>query len=281
MISAFGDRLGQQLADQWASTVVAPGGVFAALSGVGLVLHQKHAIGVARVADQAHAFAARYGNGAVMLVLLAGGFFTAAMVASTVAQTFGKAVLWIWTGDAPRSVAWPLWIMTCRRWKRAHRHYESEFKAVREQRGEPVDTSDPTLRAAERRRDRISIYRPTCATWTGNRFAAMEVNIRKTQGVDPAEAWRTLWITLPDNVRNDIMAARRAYEGAAVMTAWGVMFGLLGALWWPAVVVGVAYLVRGWASGHVAAGAYASLVEAAFEVYRPALGSGNTAPVTP
>lgn len=281
MISAFGDRLGQQLADQWASTVVAPGGVFAALSGVGLVLHQDHAIDAVRLADQTHAFAVRYGNGTVMLALLAGGFFTAAVVASTIAQTLGRAVAWIWTGDAPRSVAWPLWTITRRRWESAHRNYESEFKAVYDQSGGPVDTTDPKLRAAQRRRDRIATYRPTCATWTGNRFAAMEANIRKSQGVDPSEAWRTLWITLPDNVRNDIMAARRAYEGAAVVAAWGVMFCLLGVLWWPAVVAGTAYLVRGWSSGRVAAGAYASLVEAAFEVHGPVAGAQGTAPVLP
>jgi hypothetical protein len=277
LITAFGDRVGEQIADRWLALVLAPGTAFSVAVVLAAALGQGHAVDPGPIGLDGRRLFAGYGDGAGTLVVLAVALASSATFAATFARAFARAVAWIWEGGAQQTVLWPLRILTLRRWLRAHRRLQAAYKAARDPRGS-INRSDPDVKKAQRRRDRIAAYRPSHATWIGNRLAAMYINIKISRGVDLKERWPRLWITLPDRLREDIVAARDTFDDAAVLTAWGLMYLALGAAWWPAAVGGIVFTWRGWAAGRSAAEAYASLVEAAVQVHLPARPGNDPGP---
>ena len=69
-----------------------------------------------------------------------------------------------------------------------------------------------------------------------------------------------------------------------MLSAWGLLYLLVGALWWPAVLVGVVSWIAGWRTARQAVDHYAELLEAAVDLYgaalAPALGIAQPAGLT-
>ena len=84
--------------------------------------------------------------------------------------------------------------------------------------------------------------------------------------------WPRLWLVLPDRASQELVAARASLDSSAAVAVWGLLFCFFG-IWTPLAVVpglGVAvFAVTVWAPPR--AKTFADLVEAAYDLYRPAL----------
>jgi hypothetical protein len=100
---------------------------------------------------------------------------------------------------------------------------------------------------------------------------AAEAWPRDKYGLDAPKCWPRLWLLLPDRARQDLTAARAALDAGAAAWLWGVLFVVWTPWAWWAVPVAVAAAVGSYLWMLSAAGAYADLIESAFDVHRSAL----------
>ncbi len=124
------------------------------------------------------------------------------------------------------------------------------------------------VRALQRRRDRLGPARPVCPTRIGDRFARTTTRAGAVNGVDDfALVWPRLWTVLPEELRTDIATARSGYASTARLAAWGLLFTLLAAVWWPAALIGPAVLACAVPRSRAAADALAELIESATDLH--------------
>lgn len=91
-------------------------------------------------------------------------------------------------------------------------------------------------------------------------------------GLDAVICWPRLWLVLPGDARTELAHARAGLDAAVSACAWAVLFLAFTPWvpWAPAVTLLVAPVAyHGWVVPR--AGQFGDLVEAAFDVYRPAL----------
>ena len=97
--------------------------------------------------------------------------------------------------------------------------------------------------------------------------------------------WPRLWTVLPETLRTDLTTAQDAYTASARLTAWGLLYTLLGIAWWPAIVLGATVVAAGWRQARTAAPVLADLIETAADLYTSdlaaKLGIPATTPLTP
>jgi len=109
-------------------------------------------------------------------------------------------------------------------------------------------------------------------TRVGNILRAAESHPKDKYGLDGVAVWAHLWLVLPDIGRQEITAARAALDGATRIFIWGLLFLPFTAWSWLAAPAGLACAAAAlWWRVPAAAVVYADLVEAAFDLYRPAL----------
>jgi hypothetical protein len=109
-------------------------------------------------------------------------------------------------------------------------------------------------------------------TRVGNVLRAVESRPFDKYGLDAVKCWPRLWLVLPDAVRQELTSARASLDAAAAACLWGLLF-LVWAIWTPlAIPVGLAVTLAAyfvWVPDR--AEVFADLLEAAFDLYRPAL----------
>jgi hypothetical protein len=109
-------------------------------------------------------------------------------------------------------------------------------------------------------------------TRLGNLLRATERRPLKHYGLDAIIIWPRLWLLLPDNTRKDLQEARADVNTAARIWLWSLLFILWTPIAWWATPVGI--LAAGF-SYYVwlldAATTYADLIDATFDLHRPAL----------
>ncbi|GAA4564912.1 hypothetical protein GCM10023176_11870 [Micromonospora coerulea] len=265
-MNAFLAELGKQLVTRWTVALMLPGALFAAAVVLAHVLGQGHAVDLAALPawlDRVTATPAG-GRGATLLITVA-AFLLGAAAAGLVAQSVGVFVAWTWslTGSAPvlRGIAG----RRRRRWERA------DAEAADAEREFLADTADPARRARSRRaiarRAAICLVEPERPTWTGDRLHAADVRVHRSYGIDLAPVWPRLWLVLPEEVRGELTAVQDRCTAAARLAGWGILYAVLGAFWWPALVVGVAILLTARYRSRLAVAVYADLVEAAVDLY--------------
>ncbi|WP_305790002.1 hypothetical protein [Symbioplanes lichenis] len=106
-------------------------------------------------------------------------------------------------------------------------------------------------------------------TRVGDMLSAMEGRPYERYGLDAVKCWPALWLVLPETTRSEVLAARRAVDGAVAVVIWSVLFcGFAGWAWWaPVAGAGVAAVTATvWLPDRVAA--FSGLAGAAFEVHR-------------
>jgi hypothetical protein len=109
-------------------------------------------------------------------------------------------------------------------------------------------------------------YRPERATWIGDRFLLTDRRIRAQYGVTLARAWPRLWQLSSEQSQQPVQNALDAYVGASVQVAWSLGYIILGILWWPATLIGIAVLVGAWRRARSAAADLAANIEAFVDV---------------
>lgn len=93
-------------------------------------------------------------------------------------------------------------------------------------------------------------------------------------------SWPRLWLIFPDNVRTELGTAHDAFSAAARLTAWGVLYLLLGIWWWPAVPIALITVATAMVRARLATSDLADLIEASVDLYARALAAQLDEPAT-
>ncbi|MFI7431136.1 hypothetical protein ACIBPB_29490 [Micromonospora sp. NPDC049836] len=265
-MTAFLAELGKQLVTRWTAALVLPGALFAAAVVLARVLGQGHALDVAALPawlDRVTGTPAG-ARGAALLVAVA-AFLLGSAAAGLAAQAVGMFVGWTWSLTGSTPLLGRLTGRRRRRWERA------DAEVAEAERAFLADTADPARRARARRaidrRAAICLVEPARPTWTGDRLHAADVRVWRSYGLDLAPVWPRLWLVLPEEARGELTAVQDRCATAARLVGWGVLYAVLGAFWWPALVLGAAILLTARHRCRRSVAVYAELVEAAVDLY--------------
>jgi hypothetical protein len=108
-------------------------------------------------------------------------------------------------------------------------------------------------------------------TRVGNSLRAAELWPKEKYGLDAVVCWTRLWLVMPESAKGELMMARARLDAALAALLWS----LLAVSWtaWTVLVLPVV-AITGFAAYLAtldSARLYGTLVEAAFDLYRPAL----------
>jgi len=274
-MTGFLGEIGQKLADRWAALLVVPGLLYLAAVTAAAVLGQAHALsypGLSRkIAAWAASPASKSAGGTVLIVaaILAGS-----VVVGLAAAAGGRFVEILWTLPGKRVPA--KWLAD-RRGERSRK-----AKAIADTSADPAAVDKAMARA-----DRICLIQADRPTWIGDRLRACRVRIERAYGLDLNAAWPRLWLIVPDTVRTELGAARDAFAAAARLTAWAVLYLILGIWWWPAVIIALITGSTAIIRAHQATGNLADLIESTVDLHSRDLAAqlgdqtpGQVTPVT-
>jgi hypothetical protein len=259
-MTGFLAELGKKLADRWMALLVLPGLLFTAVAAAAVTLGQRHWADTGALTGRLGRLAAAGTNppdGLTRTVLLLVALLLAAFASGLLARALATPVEHALSGRWPRgfgALAAPLTRHRRRAWARA------------DERCRGAGDSDD-LGALARRRNGIALTEPRWPTWTGDRLAAPALRVRDEYGLDLSFAWSRLWLLLPETTRAPLTEGRRRLDDATTLGGWALLYLALGAVWWPAAVVGAAVWLVAWRRSRAAAAVYADLVEAAVDVH--------------
>ncbi|MFI7502605.1 hypothetical protein ACIBVL_29845 [Streptomyces sp. NPDC049687] len=268
-MSAFLGELGRRLAEKWLTALVLPGLLFTGVAVVGGTLGHAHALDPDHLLSRAAAHSRDVrdtGGTAVLLAVL--GALLAAAGAGLLAQALAVPVRALWLGRWPRPLH-PL--------RRALVHRRAaRWQRLQELYAEQVERPDPDrvlIDELAARRNRIAPAPPTRPTWIGDRIAATDRRVHTEYGLDLTSAWPRLWLTVPEEVRVELRAGRSALDAAVTTAGWGLLYLLLGLVWWPAAPVGAGTLVAAWRRGRTGTHELAELAESTVDLHGARLGA--------
>ncbi|MEU6577595.1 hypothetical protein [Streptomyces sp. NPDC046805] len=254
-------ELGRRLADRLIALLVLPGLLYVGGLLAAAALGGARLDGAARAVRRAvrpitGAVGAQAPASGVSVVVLLTVVLLAAGAVGLAAQAAGATVDRVWTGPWPRwarRVAAPWTARRVRAWDAADALRSGAVGAE--------------LDACTARRNRIGLERPTQPTWMADRLRAADSRIWQEYGLDLTVSWARLWLILPDTSRAVVQSARERLTAATVLAGWAVLYALLGALWWPAVLVGAGLGVTAWRRARAAVDTLAEVVEAVVDVH--------------
>ncbi len=105
----------------------------------------------------------------------------------------------------------------------------------------------------------------------GDRLNAVATRLDRDLDLDLGTAWPYLWLTAPETTRSEITAAREALDRAATLAGWGLLYIVVGALWWPGLAAAAAVIASARHRARSATDTYALLIEATVRLYATAL----------
>lgn len=88
---------------------------------------------------------------------------------------------------------------------------------------------------------------PARPTWMGDRIAAVEQISVDCYGLGIRFDWPRLWLVLPEHVQAEHAQASSQFAPAVVTGAWTLPYLVLGALWWPALLIASVTCLSAWA----------------------------------
>ncbi|MER5853154.1 hypothetical protein ABT126_40965 [Streptomyces sp. NPDC002012] len=260
--------LGKKIADRWLTTLFLPGLIWVGTAALAWRLGWAHALDPRAAEPLIRQFEGSHPAGQSVAVAL--GALTAAMSAGLTATGVAAIVRMVRPLAARTAPARRCRDLRRRRWDRAGRHAEQlEADALAAAVGSV--TVGPEIAEARARQDAISLEQPRHATWVNDRLRANAVRIHRAYGLDITLVWPRLWALLPDALRADITAAQGAYAAAEVIIGWAVLYAVLGLVWGPALLIALAVLAVGSMRARSATEVLCQLVEAATDLYGPAL----------
>jgi hypothetical protein len=272
-MTGFLTEIGEKLADRWAALLVVPGLLYLAAVTAAAVLSQGRALSYPDLSRMITTWAASPtlksagGTTIVFAAVLAGS-----AVAGLAAVAGGRLIETLWT--LPGKHAPASWLA---KWRRS--------RSVKQKHIADTSENQAVVIKAIARADRICLIEASCPTWIGDRFRACAVRIKKTYGLDLDATWPRLWLFVPDTVQTELAAARDSFGGAARLTAWAVLYLVLGIWWWPAIAIALITGLAGIRKGRLATGNFADLIESAVDLYSAELaaqlGQQTTGPLTP
>ncbi|AQU67369.1 hypothetical protein [Streptomyces niveus] len=259
--------IGTWIADRWLQTVVLSGMLWVATLVVAARLGQSHAFEAERLHTWLDEIAThRAGDSPAAILLTVAAALLTAGAAGLAAGGLGALLQRLWGADgAGPALAWLLrWRL--RWWQKWYS--ERALRAVTADLAEADPAAATARRARAERALRLRTERePHRPTRIGDALHAVAVRLRARYALNVDLAWPRLWAVLPDPLRADLSGARAAYDSAARLAGWGVLYAALAVLWWPAALIGAGVLVTAVARARGAAAVLASLVEAAVDLH--------------
>jgi hypothetical protein len=188
-------------------------------------------------------------------VLLVGAILAGSVLAGLAATAGGRFIETLWTLPGRHVPA---------RWLADRRRERSQrAKTIADdERSTPAQVAQAIAQA-----DRICLVEADRPTWIGDRLNACYVRIQRAYGLDLVAAWPRLWLIVPDPVRSELAGARDAFSAAARLTAWAILYLILAAWWWPALVIALVTGITGARKGRFATGNLADLIESAVDLH--------------
>jgi hypothetical protein len=230
-------EFGKKLADRWLTVVLLPGLLFSATAGAAIALGQPRALNAGHLATELQRCAAVVRGQPANLVVAVVVILLVATAAGVSARGLGVGVHRVLVSKRPR-------------WWVNHRNHRAHASA----RGTaPVS------------------YRPTRASYVGDRFRLIGVRVDAQYGLAISLAWPRLWLLLSEEGRKPITTGYGAYREATTLVGWGVLYLAVGAQWWPAAVAGAVSAVVGCRRTLTAAVRLADLIESVVDVHQAAL----------
>ncbi|MET7853510.1 hypothetical protein ABZT48_36125 [Streptomyces avermitilis] len=268
-------ELGKKIAERWLSLLVLPGAMFLAVLFAAYELRHKRWYDVGsvpgRLDQRADALAASGARVAVFLLL----FLLGAAACGLLAQAMGSLLERLWL-----AADWQGWPAPLRgvagRWvgRRQARYAQRRDELGRARALAHVSASatpGDAVDTALRRLERIGAESPARPTWMGDCLHAAETRLRRDLGLELAVIWPPLWLDAPDTTRTEITAAREDLTRATTLAGWGILYFVVGGLWWPGFVIPAVVILTAWRRGRSAVDAYAALVEAAARLHASTL----------
>jgi hypothetical protein len=265
-------ELGKQLADRWLTLLVVPGVLYVGVAVTAETLGQTAPFDVHRLTDRLTAWqdSATTTSG---LILILCAVLLASAGAGLLAQALGSLVEKIWLADSWES--WPpplrglarfLVRRRLQRWTAATNAYQQLVQSTADElaRGR---SPDHDVAKAHLGITQVAQEKPDRPDWIGDRVRAAAVRMEREYRLDLPTAWPHLWLVMPDNTRTEITAAREALGRATVLAGWGLLYLLVGALWWPGLIISAAVLATARRRARSAAETYGLLVEASARLY--------------
>jgi len=260
MLETFWEGAGSKVADRLVAALLGPALVFWAGGAVAWLVHgwpaTRAELGSMSEHQQLVAFVA------VPTLIVVSAALEAALVLPTLRLLEGYGPLW--TPLRATAVGW-----TNARAERARARWQALAELEPQslsaaQRAAYVELDLQLRRVPVNVADRMP-------TTLGNVLRAAERRPTEKYGLDAVICWPRLWLLLPDDVREQINAARSELDAGARIWLWGFFFlGWTILTWWALPLALIAMLSAGrWLVG--AAETYGDLLESAFDLFRPRL----------
>ncbi|MFI6299948.1 hypothetical protein ACIBEJ_50735 [Nonomuraea sp. NPDC050790] len=250
------DELGKKIAERWMTLLVLPGLLYVATLTAAVVLGQRLWYGTEQLVGRMEGLAGQLDGRPAALALLLLGIVLAAAAAGLLAQGLAGLTERIWTVSWSRGPARllgdKLVERRARKWDAAHKRFLQ---------AEPAEAH-----ALAEVRNRIGLERPVLPARIGDRLRATQNRVWQHYGLDLATAWPRLWLVVDDATRQTVAAARRGFDTATTLAAWGALYAALAVVWWPGGVIGAVVIVTGARRGLRAAAQLADLVEAVVDL---------------
>lgn len=272
-MTGFFQELAKKLAERWVALLVVPGVLFVVSAVVGLRLRHRHALDwtmAAQYVSERVTVIAKLPGGAQAAVIV--GLLIGASAIGLVVQAMAGVTRRFFVGMWP----WPFrplarWRIRRRlaRWEKLHAQRKALVLA------HPADGRDiaqqQEINAVAAKMNAIALATPGRPTWVGDRVHAVETVAWSRYGLDLTFVWPRLWLVLPETTRAEITTANAAFAAAVAVASWTWPLLLLGTLWWPAAVVGLAVGATGRARARDAVGDLTALTESALDLHGRAL----------
>lgn len=271
-MGGFLAELGKKLAERWLSLLVIPGLLYLGALAAAHTLGHLRPFDIGQITRQLDVWTTSHGvtsTSGLVLILIA--TLLAAAGAGVTAQALGSLTERVWLADRWQSWPPPLRHLAesrtksrKQRWTTATTTYQRQLDAKSAQFAHHrTETADVDLGEARRAVTRIAQEQPARPTWIGDRVHAVITRVDRDYHLDLATIWPHLWLAMPETTRTEITAARESLARATTLAGWGLLYLVVGALWWPGLLIAVAIVGTAWRRARTAADVYALLVEAA------------------
>jgi hypothetical protein len=270
-VTGFLEALGKKAAERWLALLVLPGLLWLATAFIAVRLGHRDALQAGAVVDWVTRWSKGPHPSGLLVAILAAALLGSA-AAGLVATGAGWVLRRLWLTRGRRAPARWLVAGRRRRWQRESRLVDALVAEAVAAAGDASEVvAGPAIAEALARRDAVALETPDRPTWIGDRWRAGTVRVHRAYGLDLTVVWPRLWTVLPEQLRTDISTAQLAYTSASTLTGWAVLYGALGALWWPALLIGAALAGVGVLRARTASATVCDLVETAADLYGPAL----------
>jgi hypothetical protein len=275
ILGGFGGQLGKDLAVRWLGLLALPGALFLAVMTTAVALGQAHALDAAQLVRQITEWARdpavdTVGGQIVLLVAALAMSVGAGLAARVLGAAIERLVLaagWVSWPSPLRALVLDRIRARQQRWDQAHRAYSARWVEAAHAKALKCEVDPQARHAALRARNSVATERPDRPTWSGDRIHGVSVRLHRDHRLDLTLLWPHLWLTLPDQERTEITAARTGMTRASELGAWAVLYLPLIYWWWPAAVIAALLGLTAWARTRSTTDGYAQLVEAAVRLH--------------